>query len=502
MQSKNKNPLKDKFVVVYDGRTSTSEIMRGLLGSEPDIRWILSRDYRTLDTYPLTPIFLRCAEPSLMMEIEILIRLGIPYIYYIDDNFWLLDDDSALGNYYRHPSVRKALTYFVRNASLVISNTEKFKAFLHTFNINSIKLDPHFDFEHIQNVAATENTKPSEFRVGIVSSISRIEDFENISQDILKVINNTPDNLVFEIIGTTPKSLTEIKRVRGFPAINDYPSFLRFQASRRWSIALAPLRDSEFSLYKTNNKYREYGGCGIAGIYSKSAIYTESVTDGVNGFIVDSEKPWSWYEAIMYAYHNQDIVEQVGRNARKQVYEKHSLHNIKDSWHNALLKIPTRRGSLLKKIIGRKIACDLRKEAKQPPAVITDNSTHHACRSIVGTSVFLVNPMQSIETITNYQTVKRIKYILMVATFGQTPTGKIKITASDTQNRDSLGSLIIDAFKDNQTINFEIFPNSSNPVSICVMNYSDKPIALYKLDDRGETIFLESSTKHPGSFAI
>ena len=51
--------------------------------------------------------------------------------------------------------------------------------------------------------------------------------------------------------------------------------------------------DHEGNRAKTDNKYREYGAFGCAGIYSGIPPYTQVVTDLVTGYLVENiENAW------------------------------------------------------------------------------------------------------------------------------------------------------------------------------------------------------------------
>jgi glycosyltransferase involved in cell wall biosynthesis len=52
-----------------------------------------------------------------------------------------------------------------------------------------------------------------------------------------------------------------------------------------------------FEACKTNNKYREYGGCRVAGVYSATSPYVECVRHGETGLLVAND-PEAWIAAL------------------------------------------------------------------------------------------------------------------------------------------------------------------------------------------------------------
>jgi glycosyltransferase involved in cell wall biosynthesis len=105
------------------------------------------------------------------------------------------------------------------------------------------------------------------------------------------------DSVHFEFIGWMPAALSELPNVVLHPWIAEYDAFLEFKLGRRWDIGIAPLIGDAFDQYKTDNKYREYAGCGIPGVYSRVSPFVEAVRDGVTGVLADNE-PGEWIAAV------------------------------------------------------------------------------------------------------------------------------------------------------------------------------------------------------------
>src|SRR5258708_19380252 len=115
--------------MVIEGENATTQIVERLLyACRP-----LGVRYRKVHLASLTfgildrrnvPLFVRCGDPGLGLWIELLGRANHPYLYYIDDNFWELQGDSPIAQYYHDPDIRQSLQFVVSHAHQLLPNSE------------------------------------------------------------------------------------------------------------------------------------------------------------------------------------------------------------------------------------------------------------------------------------------------------------------------------------------------------------------------------------------
>ncbi|RWH18107.1 MAG: glycosyltransferase family 4 protein [Mesorhizobium sp.] len=275
------------------------------------------------------PLFIRCADPLTLCWTQVLVDANRSYIYYIDDNFWRLAGTTPLATYYGHPAVRKSLEYAVSHAQAVVTNSTELAKFVSRFNKHVAVLPTFFDFSLIEHV---QPQPTDEVRIGFAGSPSRVDDLGLISGLIDPVLEEFPE-VVFEFAGVLPKDIVVGPRVRFFPHVGDYDKYIRFQAERNWAIGLAPLRDQEANRSKTDNKYREYGACRIAGIYSDIPPYRGTVEQSVTGLLV-GEDQISWSDALTTLLEQPHRRTAIANAAFDHVKARYDVLNVSGEWAN------------------------------------------------------------------------------------------------------------------------------------------------------------------------
>jgi len=327
--------------MVIEGEIATTQLVEQILhacrpfGVRYRKVYLDSLTFGHLDRWTV-PLFVRCGDPGLRLWIELLRRAHHPYLYYIDDNFWELQDDSPLGQYYRDPSVRQSLEFAVSQANRVLTNSEVLASYLRRFSERLRVLPASFDFSLIEGCIREQT---SELRIGFAGSPSRGGDLELIRPVMQPVLDRIP-NAVFEFCGVMPAGVQPDPRIRFFDHINSYADFIRFQAGRNWAIGLAPLRDHSANRAKTNNKYREYGACGIAGVYSDMPPYQGSVEPGVTGLLVDPSNE-AWLSAILLLAKEPNRRERIARSAGEDVLEKYCVVSVAGVWSDCIRETHT-----------------------------------------------------------------------------------------------------------------------------------------------------------------
>lgn len=325
-------------LMVIEGEIATTHLLEQVLAAcaAGGIRYRkrLLRELTVDDFAPATvPLFVRSCDPLVHQWVDALLAARRPYLFYIDDNFWKLQGDSELALYYQHPMVRRSLDHVVRHALFVMTNTEELADFIRPRNAAIVQLPTFFDFDVIAGAVAEPT---DEIRIGFAGSTSRVPDLEIIKPVIQPILDAYPD-VVFEFAGVQPAGVETGDRIRFFDYQSDYVAYIRFQVLRGWLIGLAPLVDNESNRCKTDVKYREYGACGIVGVYSDLLPYRRAVRDGVTGIIAENT-PAAWLQALTGLLDDIAATRRLGNNAVADVRERYCVDKVALIWSDFFIR--------------------------------------------------------------------------------------------------------------------------------------------------------------------
>ncbi len=272
------------------------------------------------------PLFVRTCHPEAVRLARLFRRHGVRYGFYLDDNFWLLDPETEIGQHYAAPTVRFSLEEMVRRASVVVAATPLLQQWLRSRNRRVEQLDSFFDFSLVPELPPPPAASGF-VRGGYAASASRGADLLVLLNVIVELLEQHP-GFEFELIGIQD-GIPEHPRLRTHAYRSSYQDYVAFQRSRQWNFALAPLGGAASNLYKTDNKFREYAAQGIPGIYQDAPPYA-SVRDGETGLLAGGDR--SWREAIELYLGNADLRAQVRRAAHQDARERISLEAVAPSW--------------------------------------------------------------------------------------------------------------------------------------------------------------------------
>lgn len=277
-------------------------------------------------------VFCRNTEPAYRHLLSEAIGKRKPVIYDIDDSFWDISasTDPDLARYHLQPLRLKQLEIYLSYANLVRVYSPLLQSRVGRFNDNSRIYRSSFDFSKLPSKSSSRSNPE---KISIVYATSRIVDDQyKVFLPALAEFLGKYQNLVdVTIWGCSPPELLTLPGVTAKKLVDRYDDFLKEFARSGFEIGLAPLEDHEFNRSKNNTKFRDYGACGIAGIYSAVDAYASSVTDQHDGLLVENTKQ-AWHAALERLVLQPELRKSIQANAKAKVFADYRQELIEEQW--------------------------------------------------------------------------------------------------------------------------------------------------------------------------
>jgi glycosyltransferase involved in cell wall biosynthesis len=269
--------------------------------------------------------------------------LHIPTVYDIDDNFWEIPADTPSGNYHRAPERMRQVEHYLRSVSLVRVYNPFIEKRVRQFNSRVFRATAGIDVNLVS--AAASSAKNTKIKIAYVTERgSKDELYKLIIPDLKRLLEDFPEQFQVFLWKEAPAELSGHPAIQVVPVEPNYEQFLRCLASTGYDIGLAPLLPTTFYQSKTNTKFRDYGACRIAGIYSDVGVYRDCVANGVTGVLV-GHTPGEWYAAIARLAQDEGLRRSVQESAYQYVVDHYRQEIMESEWL-ALLEKFTGNGSL------------------------------------------------------------------------------------------------------------------------------------------------------------
>lgn len=229
-----------------------------------------------------------CADPS------------VAAVYDLDDYLIGLDPDSELYGHFapQAPGTERNIAA----ADLVTVSTPRLANRLRDLNKNTTVLPNCLPQEMIRHLSL-----PYVPVVGWAGSMFHGRDFDGIYEQIHAFKTRIPRAQVVTHGANYLGGLSD--RNWGWTTMESY------MASSDFNIGIAPLRRTPFNDMKSHCKLLEYAARGIPAVATAWGQYSDWITDGVNGFLVDDMD--EWFDGLI-ALTDDQIRDEMGRSARQK----------------------------------------------------------------------------------------------------------------------------------------------------------------------------------------
>ncbi|MBC7997487.1 MAG: glycosyltransferase, partial [Leptolyngbya sp.] len=170
-------------------------------------------------------------------------------------------------------------------------------------------------------------------KVRIVYATSRIVDdqYHEFLNGVTQILDKYGDRVSLTVWGCQPRELAGRRGVELVPLLPNYDQFLTEFFMQGFDIGLAPLPNTLFHRSKNNTKYRDYGACRVAGVYSNVDVYSSCIEDGQTGILVENT-PEAWSAGISRLIENPELTKSIQDRAYKNVYEQYRQELVEEEW--------------------------------------------------------------------------------------------------------------------------------------------------------------------------
>lgn len=249
-------------------------------------------------------------------------------IYYLDDDLLNIGELSRSYNksYFQKPNIRANVNIIMNTSHCLWTTNDNIgDRYKNIFEKISVTGAPAVLLEYNKNSKAiTDNDVLTIGFAGGKDHSSFIE--KMLLKPLLTVLDKYKPKVKIEICGLNPHTYRN-KPVTYSPYMRNYDDYIKYMISRKWDIAVAPLKASNFHCCKYFNKFLEYGSIHAAGIYSDVEPFTYIVKDNENGLLVNNTIE-DWTNGLISLIEDSDMRNRIKKNAYDLLVRDFSIENI------------------------------------------------------------------------------------------------------------------------------------------------------------------------------
>lgn len=279
-------------------------------------------------------LFQRNHNKKVMPWLKLAKHLGKGVIYDLDDNFFALAYHDHFFRVFQSTETRLCVRELLKEADLVKVTSEFLKDISLKYNSNVELIHYSIDPTLIEQRPRRQRD-PGQIVIGYAGTIHRDRDFHQVLPALRKIVREYGNRIVLEFVDYVPEELKGHAQVRTTDNIRNYQDYINHLWERNWDIALAPLELNDFNSAKSPVKFRDYGVCRVAGVYTDCAAYRPYVTNMETGILVEPN-PDQWYEALKTLIENEALRVRMGDMAYQVVLEKFGAQQVDSEWERIL----------------------------------------------------------------------------------------------------------------------------------------------------------------------
>ena len=285
-------------------------------------------------------VFFRSYHPEALALLHHAKQLGKRTVYAVDDHFSALSRSTELGrHFFSTPEYMQTYVQFLRLADIVrVASPYMGRHVRKHFGARRVVcFTGSVRFSLFKGLSKQRSAADGAVVIGYEGG-EKHSSFIPVSAALHRILRRYAGRVRLEFYGYMPQELEGLPGVTHSSERLPYSQFMKKLYSSGWDIGLAPLGSTLFHKCKTNNKFREYAACGIAGIYSDTPAYADSVTHRQDGYLVPHTER-GWYEGMCTLIEQPKLRETIIRRARRKAAKLFTVDTCARQWSKHILGI-------------------------------------------------------------------------------------------------------------------------------------------------------------------
>lgn len=242
------------------------------------------------------------------------------YIYDFDDAIWLPNYSETNAKFHRLKAYWK-VNYCMKWAHKITSGNEYLASYARQFNPNVQIIPTTIDTENHHNLVCDHQQEPLTIGwTGTHTTMRYLDEIIPVLRDLEKsytfkflvISNESPNYQLHSLEFLKWKKETEI------------------QDLARINIGVMPLQHDIWSEGKCGFKGLQYMALEIATVMSPVGVNTSIVSDGVNGFLAESQQEWK--EKLILLLEDMELRIKLGKAGKQTIEERYSVNAYQERY--------------------------------------------------------------------------------------------------------------------------------------------------------------------------
>jgi L-malate glycosyltransferase len=243
-------------------------------------------------------------------------------VYDIDDMIYLREQKSKANPVISSLKGKGKPIYLFKNADAVLTSTDAIQRYASSFNDNVVNIPISVDTE-VYRPGQVSTGQRQKFTIGWTGSLST-SPYLHLLDNVLRELSKDFDFRL--VVMGDPGFSIEGVDVEAIPWRADY----EVATIAKFDIGLYPLPDEHWVFGKGGGKALQYMSLGVPTVATAIAYNLKIITNGENGFLVNTESEWK--EVIAKLILDKSLRESIGKNAIQTVVDHYSVHANKAAY--------------------------------------------------------------------------------------------------------------------------------------------------------------------------